>query len=110
MKTIRIGPIDYEYALVEGLRNGNDKINGQISYNDCCVEIEACLSDQAKRQTLWHEIIHGILTHAGIKSDEKEDLCEAISFGVMAVLRDNPELRDFEHVALVRYTGDGDGN
>jgi hypothetical protein len=80
---------------VPGLTD-NDKItklNGHIKYNDCQICVEAEMSPQAKRQTIWHEIVHGILTHAGMEKQD-ESMIDAIAYGIMDVIQNNPWLAE----------------
>lgn len=91
--TIKIGPIKYKVVETEGLNLDGKPLDGHIVYNECEIRVKAEMNEQAKRQTTWHEIIHGILTHAGI-TGEKEATVDVIAFGVMAVLQDNPWLRE----------------
>lgn len=66
---------------------------GEIDYERLRIRLKNTLSDQVKIQTLWHEIIHGILNNAGNPDkSQAETVIDAISVGLIQVLRDNPEL------------------
>jgi hypothetical protein len=91
-KTIRIGGFDYDIVITDGLRSERDeRLSGQIACEDLEVRVSADISDRFRPLVLWHEIIHGILQHAGI-SDHNEQQIEALAYGIMQVLRDNPWL------------------
>lgn len=45
---------------------------GQIDYKTCEIRINKDMSEEAKAETLCHEIIHGILVHLGY-SDQSQD-------------------------------------
>jgi hypothetical protein len=95
LKSIRIGPIDFAVREIERLVNTDayEKLSGHIRYTDSEILLENNMESQAKRQILWHEILHGILTQAGY-SDHDEKMIDIIAYGVMQVLRDNPALRE----------------
>lgn len=83
---IQIGAIAYE--LVE---TPLDNLHGDISTIRCRIRIDADQDSQAKRVTLWHEIIHGILYGAGLREHD-EQVVDALAHGIVQVLRDNPQL------------------
>lgn len=92
-QTVKIGPILFEVVEEKGLVNGDKtrKLDGHIRYSDCRIEVEASMAPQAKRQTIWHEIVHGILNQAGYWK-QGEELVDALAYGIMSVLQDNPWL------------------
>jgi hypothetical protein len=92
---VKIGAVDYQVVEVENLVDGVTVLNGHILYNESVIKLEQNMSVQQKDVTLWHEIIHGILTHAGF-SNHNEKMVEALGYGVLMVLRDNPGLIDQE--------------
>jgi hypothetical protein len=92
-KTIRIGGTDYTIVEKQDLRDGSTDLNGHILYNDCEIRIESEMNPHVKWVTVWHEVIHGILVHAGL-GEHEENLVTALGYGVAQVLRDNPFLRE----------------
>lgn len=54
------------------------------------------MSEDCIRQTLWHEITHGILDYFDIEDTEAdhEKIINVISKGVIMVLNDNEWLRE----------------
>jgi hypothetical protein len=90
---IKIGAITYDIVEEKGLTNGDKdaKLDGHIRYSECQICVEAGLAGQAKRQVIWHEVIHGILTHAGIRKHD-EALVDALAYGLMDLLKNNPWL------------------
>lgn len=93
---IKIGGLDYDVIEEPNLcaEDGTRRLNGHIVYDRCQIKIDNGLNPQAKNITMWHEIIHGILTHAGVK-DHDETHIEVLSYGLDQVLRDNPYLRQY---------------
>jgi len=92
---IKIGGMVYQVVEVQGLTNGDKdtKLNGHIKYNDCEICVEAGLSPQAKLQTIWHEIVHGILTQSGAPK-QNELMIDALAYGIVDVLKNNPWLTE----------------
>lgn len=93
IKAIKIGPITYPIRIVEHLTDGKDKLDGYISYSNSEIRIDAAMESQRQRAILWHEIVHGILSQAGY-DNHQESMVEALSYGILAVLDDNPALRE----------------
>ena len=88
---VKIGPITYAIARDDTL--GDSGFAGQIRYFRSAIAISGDLKPQFALLTLWHEIVHGIMTNAGIPHDEqKESLVDAIAYGVLQVIVDNPDL------------------
>lgn len=92
MISVKIGPITYEIKTVEGLLGcSGEKLDGQIKYSNPTIELDSELSFDMQRQTLLHEILHGILTHSGRHDEVSEGAIDAIAYGMFGVIRDNPE-------------------
>lgn len=93
MDKVRIGPITYEVKTVERLVGPcSEKLDGQIIPSRQLIEIDGGLTLVMQRQTLWHEIIHGILTQSGRHELVDEGTVDAIAYGVFGVINDNPEM------------------
>lgn len=91
-ESIRIGGAEYSVSEVKDLRSGDTGLNGWIKFNKSEILVEAEMSDQQKRAIVWHEVVHGILEHAGHSDHKEEQIC-ALGYGIVQVLRDNPWLR-----------------
>jgi hypothetical protein len=90
--TVRIGPIDYEMELIEELQTEDgESADGWICYADGAIRLDAALHPQLRRVTLWHEILHAILTQTGRQRHNEGEL-DALAHGIVQVLRDNPDL------------------
>lgn len=94
---IRIGGIDYEVEEVPNLctEDGAKRLNGDIFHDRCQIRVDQNLSPQIKSVTVWHEIIHGILTQAGARKQDETQI-EALAYGIVQVLRDNPQLLEMK--------------
>jgi hypothetical protein len=89
---VKIGGIVYAVEYVQNLRDGDAKLNGWIQYDPSTISIEATMGEQAAAQVMWHEILHGIATQAGRHGELKEQTIDALAYGIVQVLRDNPDL------------------
>jgi len=92
-KKIRIGGVDYAVSEVEGLRDGDQSLNGWIVFNKHEIQIEKTLSPAKKWIVAWHEVVHGLLEQSG-QVDHDEKTVIALGYGITQVLRDNPWLRE----------------
>ena len=88
MKSVKVGPITYT------TREHDDSDSfGKVRYGPCLMDLNRDLAPASRRQTLWHEVIHIILCHAGYR-EQDEKLIETLANGIMLVLQDNPALRE----------------
>jgi len=93
--SIKISPITYEVKVVERLiGDSNKKLDGQITYSTPTIELDRNLSPVMQRQVLWHEIVHGILTQAGRQDEVSEGVVDALAYGILGVVEDNPEISE----------------
>ncbi len=92
---VKIGGIVFDVVRVHELKHPTDnrRLDGHIIYGKCKIDLDDDMAPQAELQTIWHEIIHGILVQAGCsETADKEDVVDAMAYGIMAVLYDNPQL------------------
>lgn len=89
---IRIGGVTYAVYLRNDLMDGDDPLRGHIKMDYCEILLERDMNPQMQLITLWHEVIHGILEAAGF-SEHDEEIIRALGYGIVQVLRDNPDLR-----------------
>lgn len=93
---VQIGPIRYAVHLVEDLHDFDSDgkrqgLDGHIKYGSCEVQIEQILNPQRALQVLWHEVLHGIMTGAGLGGHDEKTI-EVLSHGLVDVLQRNPDL------------------
>lgn len=97
MDRVKIGAISYRIEEVLKLNGINSEgtgmawLNGRVQCQDALIELEAELPDDVKRVALLHEAMHAILEQAGI--EHSEQVIIALSYGMVALLNDNPLLR-----------------
>ena len=94
MSSIRIGPFDYAVDIVEDLKDDDGtRLYGEIIYSTRRIRIKPDQEKDQRLATLWHETLHAILEHAGMKYRKRERLVKVLANGVAQVLRDNPDIR-----------------
>ena len=88
---IKIGPIYYAVEYVEDFRRNGEKLDGRLQHGRTTITIEAALNHQAATQTILHEVVHAIAAQIGVPN-MKEEVVDALAFGVYQVVRENPQL------------------
>jgi hypothetical protein len=88
---IKIGGTTYPVIDRDDLHDKHKQLFGWIKFDTSEIILDTELGPQARYTVLWHEIIHGILTNAGIE-DQEERIVMALGHGIVQVLRDNPVL------------------
>lgn len=98
MNTIKIGPMNYtvtemknEHMIGSNSEGRAISLNADIAYSDLLIRVNAINAPDVKVASLWHETLHGILYQAG-QRNHPEELIEALTYGIIAVIRDNPAL------------------
>lgn len=97
-ESVRIGGVDYRIHIVPSLREGGAVLAGRIDYYNS--EIKLSDTDNAgyhaRRITLWHEILHGIATHAELDFDkaDEERIITVLAKGIYQVLQDNKQMME----------------
>jgi hypothetical protein len=90
--SIQIGPIKFTVQFVDNLHAEDGRgIDGWIRYAQSTISVDSSVGPQRARQTIWHEVIHGIFDSAGIEQPP-EGTVDALANGVMDVLMRNPAL------------------
>ncbi|MEK4178541.1 ImmA/IrrE family metallo-endopeptidase [Aeribacillus sp. FSL K6-1121] len=83
----RIGCVNYEVKEVDELRE-KYSLYGQVTYDDCTIEIDADLSKERKHNVIAHELLHAMFFEAGY-DEHDEDLIRRVGNVLAQVLRDN---------------------
>jgi len=91
---ITIGCYDYTINRVkEPIIVDGAKCHGKIDYHahEISIADDDCYSEQSKEQTLWHEIIHGIIRYRNVnygKADE-ETFVDELATGLYLLCKSN---------------------
>lgn len=97
-KEIKIGGVIYEIEDAANLRGDKDQqLDGWIRYGPAKILLSSEMGGQRRRVVLWHEVLHGIMTQAGYDKHD-EALIDALAYGIVQVLQDNPILVGDEDV------------
>ena len=95
LKRVRIDTVYYSIIQEDKLIVEGKEAFGCIDYRKKIIKINPDISeDQEIQQTLWHEIIHGIMHERNLdllKTDE-ETCVDELSKGIYQVILDNPEI------------------
>lgn len=92
IKSLRIGPYDYEVIYKDAPMVDNTLCNGVHAREALQIEIRNGMPAQSEYQTLWHEILHAVFDNAALKLENEEDVIEVIANGLVQVIRDNPQM------------------
>jgi hypothetical protein len=96
--TLKIGAVKYTVKERDDLHTTSDDgrklaLHGHIVWASAEIRIASDQTDDMKVCTLWHEALHGILQNAG-QDDHPEALIIALGYGIVALLRENPQLAE----------------
>jgi len=83
--------VEYVKKLV-GEDGGN--LYGQITYADAMIRIDIQHDPQRQGAALIHEVLHGILEHAGLDETD-EQVVIVLGNGLFDFLRKNPKVVDY---------------
>lgn len=81
---------EYTVEEIENLHDGGVDLYGQIHYLTEKILLNVNSSDEQKKATLIHEVIHGLDEMYGIGLKEKQ--VEKLGNALYMLLRDNPKM------------------
>lgn len=86
---VKIGHRTFKVVEVECV-DKHESLAGQINYYDSVIKIDSGLDKDHKKETLLHEIIHGVEDFMNLDLEENE--VQQLGRGLMMVIKDNPRL------------------
>jgi hypothetical protein len=94
---LKIGPVDYTVKQVKKLRDTDSEgktrsLHGDIAWTKARIRIRKDQAESRKVVTLVHEALHGLLENAAFDGPHPENVIAILAFGLVELLRDNPEL------------------
>ena len=91
---VELPPIIFEVELIEDLVDDEGtKLDGWFRSTEEAIQLRKGLKPTSRWCTLLHEIVHGILAHAGQRElQQNEGLMEALAYGLMNVRVDGKPL------------------
>lgn len=79
MGTVTICGTPYKVILTKDVFDATDRHLGQIDYVKCEIRVNDELNGEALKETISHEIVHGMLFHLGYSSEsQNEQLVQAL--------------------------------
>ncbi len=75
---IEILGLDYEVEFVDGYSR-EEELRGRIIFTEGKIKIDSKLSEDQKKETLLHKILHGIAEGAGIEDKLNEKTIHVLS-------------------------------
>lgn len=89
---IRVGPHTYRVVQVpHGILEGAGS-DGTCNPRHLTIGLDDNQPRSQKADTLLHELIHALLATVKLDEDTEEQICLALAPGLLALLRDNPNL------------------
>lgn len=89
IKKVKILATEYRVEEVEQI-DKYQRLLGQIEYTEQVIKIDKNISEDMKKETLIHEIIHGILEKLGYEElNEDEQKVHSIASTMYLVLKEN---------------------
>lgn len=88
---VRIGGRDYEIRHTENLNDGVNLAYGHIDYEQGVLRIMKGLGHEKACITLWHEMLHGVIEHFGLKIENEEEAVCVLAKGIYELMADNGE-------------------
>lgn len=89
IKKLKILATEYEVEEVEQI-DKYQRLLGQIEYTEQTIKIDKNISEDMKKETLIHEILHGILEKLGYEAlNEDEQKVHSIASTMYLVLKEN---------------------
>jgi hypothetical protein len=87
LKAIKIGGI--RYAVIADNRLIDSLRSGEMRHMRAEIAVLPDATPELLPQTLWHEVLHAVLLHAGERQHD-ETVLDVLAYGIVQVLRDNP--------------------
>ena len=96
-KQVRVGAINYQVEIYQDAdleKILKSPLIGACWYRLAKIGVAAGTSEQVLPAVLIHELIHAILDQAGVTKQD-EQMVIALSYGLVQMLQDNPELVEY---------------
>ena len=82
--TVNICGIPHEIIEAEDGFNSDATHFGQINYLKCNIRINKDMTEDMKRETICHEMLHGMLVHLGYhEQSQDETFVQALANAIM---------------------------
>lgn len=95
-KKVRIGHVTYKIVPMSKSESYSADSYGCYMGNECTIVVDATRDPQLVKDTLLHEIMHGVWYWGGLEDgDKQERIVTLMATGLTQVLKDNPKIGEF---------------
>lgn len=99
-ESIQVGPYPYTVKIVERLRSDSgEKLAGHARHGQGIIEIDSEQSAICMRETLLHEVLHGVCSTVGLWDEKQtyteESFIRCVTAMLLDTLRRNPALVEY---------------
>ncbi len=97
---IQLGAFVYTVETVKEIRSADGRrADGSLNEHGLTINIDETDNDKIQLRTLWHELLHAILSQSGFsfedQNEEKvEAMLRALGYGIVNILDVNPHLAE----------------
>lgn len=94
---IQIGVLSYDIVQGKALRDVSEEWQlGEINYGEAKIHLDDDLTPQVRKQTLMHEIVHGMLNEIGHEeARDDEGLVNGLANQLIMLLQNNPDFVEY---------------
>lgn len=98
--TIKVGVFDFKVIMVKDDSLSKEGSLGETSFNDLTIKVDSNTPLRRCQAILLHEVLHSVVfMYRNDSESETPELNErqinSLTFGLLQVVRDNPQLVDF---------------
>jgi len=103
---IKVGALKYTPMIVCQI-DDNDSLAGSIDHTQCIIEVVANASREAMAATLWHEVVHAILTQCGFTEGHiYESAVQALGYHLPQFIVENHDLVEWTKKMILELTNE----
>jgi hypothetical protein len=90
---VKIGIYTYDVEIAhEPLMLNRQECKAIIDYENLVISISSQITPQHQFQSLWHELLHGVVKEHQVNLGDEEDIVDGIAVGIVQLMQDNPNL------------------
>jgi len=89
LQQAQIGPIRYRVEHTYPVISDNEMLYGKIAYEEAVIQVSSRAAPSLVPVILMHEILHGMISQAGLKIENEEQVCEALSHALVDFMERN---------------------
>ena len=93
---VEIFGVTFPIEEIENLHDEGKLQWGYVTVGDPLIRVDSKLGPDEKRRTIWHEILHAILTTTGHRGEHPEGILDALALGVDMIIENSSLELDIE--------------